>query len=211
MRTHLAHTRADIDMQPVTRKRSVTWHAMTQRTQQSIDGVVGSPVYAQPARSTSPRYEEVLEMVRGWTEAEEHGSAYDAHVEGEPANDGYAFLNTSQSNVRHRSGGSSAHGDGERASTTAKRNPWGNESYSELITLAIVKAPRQRATLAQSMGSVHMITIYCYSIRVVYGEHSIFSRTRRHSFSRRVEEFRSSQSVTASSFRACAERGGGKK
>jgi hypothetical protein len=87
---HIARTRADIDMQPVTRKRSVTWHAMTHRTQQSVDGVVGSPIYAPPPRSTSPGYEEVLEMVRGWTEAEHQSSEHDAQIEDEQANHGYA-------------------------------------------------------------------------------------------------------------------------
>ena len=46
------------------------------------------------------------------------------------------------------SGRRSSGGEGDKQ--TSKRNPWGNESYSELITMAIQQTARQRATLAQS-------------------------------------------------------------
>lgn len=46
----------------------------------------------------------------------------------------------------------------------AKRNPWGNASYSELITQAINSMPKQRATLAQGRMFSHCYVIVPISV-----------------------------------------------
>ena len=42
---------------------------------------------------------------------------------------------------------------------TAQRNPWGSESYAELITKAIQSAPNARAMLPQSMSQTKIVPV----------------------------------------------------
>ena len=85
----------------------------------------------------------------------------------------------------------------------SRRNPWGDETYAELITAAIQHADGQRAELGQSRPPEFYFT--CCSLQMVHGQSAALSRQIEGSW---VAEQRAAQSVSAQVLQACGERSG---
>lgn len=91
-------------------------------------------------------------------------------------NDPRDWTGSHESLDEHNGGGEHGQLSPTGGNSTSKRNPWGNQSYSELITQAILSSPRQRATLAQGTCRVtgHHYTHTIYSIRMVCCQYTVF-------------------------------------